>query len=95
MIHVRVCATRDVDRETRSLNTCKITSYLQRFALTVEQLRDVPGHFLHQVFGVVSFDFKLALLFTINLQIQNIGKTNISLTEPKIFINYITLELFV
>ena len=46
-------------------------SYLQGFPLAVEQLGDVPCHSLHQVLGVVSLDFKLALLLIINLQMEN------------------------
>lgn len=61
---------------------CGITSYLQGFPLAVEQLGDVPSHSLHQVLGVVSLDFKLALLFVINLQMENIGKSIIRLPEP-------------
>ena len=43
------------------------SSYLQGFPLTVEQLGDVACHSLHQVPGVVSLDFKLALLLIIDL----------------------------
>lgn len=49
------------------------SSYLQGFPLTVEQLGNVPCHSLHQVLGVVSLDFKLALLLVINLQMENRG----------------------
>lgn len=48
-----------------------VSSYLQGFSLTVEQLGDVPCHSLHQVLGVVFLDFKLALLLIINLQMEN------------------------
>lgn len=61
------------------LYTCFIiyaasSSYLQGFPLTVQQLGDVPCHSLHQVLGVVSLDFKLALLLIINLQMENTEK---------------------
>lgn len=46
------------------------SSHLQSFPLIVEQLGDVPGHPLHQVFGVVPLDFELTLLFVVNLQTE-------------------------
>lgn len=46
------------------------SSHLQSFPLIVEQLGDVPGHPLHQVLGVVPLDFKLTLLFVVNLQTE-------------------------
>lgn len=52
------------------LSVCLYTN-LQGFPFTVEQLGNVPSHSLHQVFGVVPLDFKLALLLIINLQIEN------------------------
>lgn len=55
------------------LYTGASSSYLQGFPLTVEQPGDVPCHSLHQVLGVVSLDFKLALLLIINLQMENTG----------------------
>lgn len=75
-------------------NMCSITSYLQGFPLTVEQLGDVPCHSLHQVLGVVSLDFKLALLFIINLQMENIQGIKHQVTRAISLINKITEELF-
>lgn len=57
------------------------SSYLQGFPLTVEQLRDVPCHSLHQVPGVVFLDFKLALLLIINLQMGEHRESKIRLSE--------------
>lgn len=61
------------------------SSHLQSFPLIVEQLGDVPGNPLHQVLGVVPLDFKLTLLFVIDLQAEK--------TESHIsFIKDITME---
>lgn len=52
-------------------------AHLQGFPLTVEQLGDVPCHSFHQVLGVVSLDFKLALLLIVNLQTENTWKQKV------------------
>lgn len=56
-------------------------SYLQGFPLIVEQLGNVACHSLHQVLGVVSLDFELALLLIIDLQMEQ-REPQVRLAEP-------------